>query len=122
MSLPVIDDKAIAELTRIKEHGEQNPYSLEDIMALVNQTIPMPGNQSEYRCFLFEGYKVVFHTEYQPLGLCRHASISLNMGMPDKNSLELILPYLGFTGSFNEWHKHVETTNSYIAINIIQKI
>ena len=57
------DEKA--ELARIKQHAEKNPFTMDDILDVVNDPSKGAGNFDEFTCYIPESFKVVFSIEQQ---------------------------------------------------------
>jgi len=83
------------------------------------------GNISDYVCKIPDGFRIVFSFEDQPIGWCRHLSVSIpdRTKLPSQPAVEMIMKEFGFTGTINDQtNVWIETDVTPHAVNIIQLI
>lgn len=110
-------DKGV--LQSLKEYAEKHPYHKEDMMELFIGRGVIPGDVPEFHRLILGGScKVVLTHEWQPLGLCRHASFSFSK---DANYTEetcsLVLKELGFNDT--EMYVYFDDETIFNAIQLI---
>ena len=116
--LNVIEKKII---NNVIEFAKSHPITLKQ---LEEKSITV-GNIKEHVCTLPMSFRVVFSFENQPIGWCRHISISV----PDKNKLpshqavSMIINEFGFPKDINDQDNvWVETDCTPNAINVIKQV
>jgi len=114
----VIDEKAKEKIRNLIKFAESHPYSIEHLKKVISGDRPPAGDYPEHVITLHEGYKVVFSIEEQPIGLCKHLSVSVNTeGMtPRPEAVELIMDEFGMGNNIhdciNVWlEKETESVN-----------
>ena len=68
--------------------------------------------------------RIVFSIEEQPIGLCRHISISLDASkfLPSTKSMNKIIKKFGFEEEIDNCYVYVEEFDYANAVNIIEPI
>lgn len=108
-------------LSSLKAYAEKDPYDEEDMMALLNGNGTVPGDQPEFVRTIFNDMcRVVFTHEWQPIGICRHVSITFKQGYFDdiESAIANIMIHLGFHKN-SEVHFHIEDDKIFSAIQLI---
>lgn len=89
------------------------------------ENVIVTGELPGHRCDLPIGFRVVYSEEEQPIGWCRHLSVSVDAvdKTPNMKALEFIMAAFGFR---NAYVKHpeilvfVEPLSTGIAVNLIE--
>ena len=120
------DLRAIQEVVR---YAEEHRHSKEDLYAVMAGATGCAGDDPYMACHLHNGLRAAFSYEHQPVGWCRHLSVS-NTDYPDKvatpQMVEVIMKEFGFTGTLydmiNVWFEdaYLPTLGDIKAINILQ--
>lgn len=121
MRILTIGEKEKQSIQKVIDFAKSSPVSRKQ---LLKKSI-IVGNIPEYVCKIPEGFRIVFSFENQPVGWCRHISISVpdKTKLPSQPAVEMIIKEFGFperiTDQDNVW---VETEVLPHAINVIKKI
>jgi hypothetical protein len=94
-----LSEKDIESLFYLKKYAENDVYDKEDMYALMKGDGVAPGDQPEFVRYIFDDTcRVVLTHEWQPIGTCRHASISFikGTGIANEQTISKILLCLGF--------------------------
>lgn len=99
----------VEQLISLKEYAQKDPYDEEDMRLLMKGQGDIPGDHPEFsRVILNDTCRVVFTNEWQPIGLCRHASLSFKKGSNvSEQTTAKILMFLGYDDK-NKIHTWVE--------------
>jgi hypothetical protein len=94
----IITPCLINMLEELAEFAEANPLYLDDLLDMINGSIPVAGDTKGYYIIDPFGTKIVYTIEIVPEYKLRHLSISMNDGLkiPPPAFAELIMTYLGF--------------------------
>ena len=115
------DMNDVVALASLKSYAEKDVYDKEDMYALVDgQGIP-PGDEAEFTRLIFDNTcRVVFTHEWQPIGVCRHASISFKKGFNKdiEQSIAKILILLGFNDD-SEIQTYIQKDSIFNAIQLL---
>lgn len=102
----MMGDDEEAKLLRIKEFAEQNPYTMDELLDIINNPGLGAGCRTEHQCALPIGFKVVFSIEATNIAgkNCRRLSISINRKdqVPQPQICQMIMMRLGFIGRLEE--------------------
>ena len=110
-------------LKTLKEYAEKNPYTMDDILDVLNDQSKCAGNYPEYNCYIPEGFNVVFSIEQQVIGDVRHASvICSDGGLPHIEAVRCILTELGFENPIEKCEVHLEKFSNGQCVNILERI
>jgi hypothetical protein len=120
--------KAIAALVA---YAEQHPVSLGDLQRQMAGRGASP-EVNPLRVLKLRDYRIVFTIEHQPMGWCRHASLSFNRAKPQSPAeSRALLSALGYqfdsstaidkTARWNE-EGHTITGEAFAAVNYVQAI
>jgi len=127
----IIDELAKKEILRVKEYADANKIDqkrLTDMVLLLEKPV---GDNPGYTCILSDVFKIVYSVESQPVGWCRHLSVSVDkeQKLPSVPVVELLMKEFGFTGNINEceniWvERDIATAKGKkgVAINILQLV
>ena len=96
-----IGPKEKEAIDNLVKYAEANRISFSEMKELMDGKKPPMGDNPDYICYLTNGYRVVYSIEEQPLGWCRHISISVDTPkkMPSIPAVETIMHEFGFTGT-----------------------
>ena len=126
MSILVIDDNTRQDLKNLAAYAENNEYSFDDLLDIMNGAMEPPGHDTNFFCVVPVGYKVCYTIEQQPSFKMRHASISV--GGPDNKlphpvAIQAIIDELGFNTKLgsNDPNTHIHLKEPG-CINILEKI
>jgi len=96
----VIDEVAREDLRRVRTFAEANPIPRDVLRAMRSGDYPPPGDYQEWTAKLDHGWRVVFTVEDQPMGMCRHLSVSVSSlaegKAPNPAGVAMIARELGF--------------------------
>ncbi len=106
MQVLVLDDNFKNELRSLREYAEKNPYSMDDLLDVMNKSKPIPGDIPEFQRIIPIDIRVVFTIENQVRCDLRHCSISVKKKgvFPNLHIVQEIITVLGFTTPLNECH------------------
>lgn len=83
------------------------------------------GDNPDFICYVTDGYRVAYSIEEQPVGWCRHISVSVDTPkkLPHIGAFEMIMGEFGFRGGVQDcdkvWVK--EITDTLQAVNAVQR-
>jgi hypothetical protein len=126
-----IDEKAKEAILKLKTYAENHKVNLEIIKQMASGIKQPVGDDSNFSCYLHDGFRIVYSIEEQPAGLFRHISISIDdlEKLPNVFATETIINEFGFKGTISncdsvwiEENVPVITVGFVKAINLIQKI
>lgn len=115
-----LTQKDIDLLESLRAYAENDVYDEEDMRSLLNGNGVIPGDEPEFvREILDNMCRIVFTHEWQPIGTCRHTSISFRKGygVANEQTIAKILMCLGFTGG--DVHTYIEENKIFNAIQLI---
>lgn len=129
MRVLVIGENEQAELQRIRQYAEANPYDLEAMVDRGRGKRMTPGELSVYRCYIPVGFKVVFTIEDHPQHTgktlrMRHLSVSVTgfNKLPSPEAVQMIMDELGFIRPIVECHVDIEKFTGGQAITVIEPL
>lgn len=110
MRILAIDDRAKAEVKRVKEFALGNRISMHDIMRAMKPGAVPVGDDVNRFCEFFNGYKAVYTVEQQPCGWCHHISVSVDAPKKFANEYAVmeILSLFGLPAPEDCIHHYVE--------------
>jgi len=120
----VITEAERASIRRVVEHAERNVVSRKRLEDMIAGRASAPGDTSEFTCVIPVGYRCVYSIEEQPMGVCRHLSISvLGEGVaPSEAAVDMLAAEFGFRGgvkAMNQaWMENI--AKNKFAINLVQ--
>lgn len=88
------------------------------------------GDDPNYICYIEAGYRIVYSIEEQPIGWCRHLSVSVDdpQKSPHPMAVEMLMKEFGFRGGIQEcinvWieeNVHLSTGQIVNAVNALQE-
>lgn len=120
-----IDDEVRKEISEVLSYALEHPVLLP--MLRENFTA---GDDAFYACYLKPYYRCVFSYEQQPIGWCRHFSMSVESRdkLPPVPVVDAVMPEFGFKGTVMEatlkdllkvW---LEPEESPYAVNILSPL
>lgn len=117
----LIDIHDVEALASLRAYAEKDVYDKEDMLAIKNGFGTTPGDEPEFvRFILGNNCRVVFTHEWQPIGTCRHVSISFykDNTIDIKASITNILLHLGFNDKAHI-HMYTEKDSIFNAIQLL---
>jgi hypothetical protein len=104
MRVLVIDEKAKEKISKLIDYANAHQYSMKDLKKVIFGDHPPAGDYPEHVIALHKGYKVVFSIEEQPVGLCKHLSISVDTKgkAPSVEAVELIMDEFGMGNDIHD--------------------
>lgn len=109
-----------AEKERLIYNAENNIQTKEIMIKAMNGLVPPVGTSEDFTCHSFHGYKIVYSIEEQPIGMCRHISISDNGNEPEEYLVNHILQEFGFDLSEGKiTRKYIEQGYAFNCIQLI---
>jgi hypothetical protein len=122
----VITDEIKKRLFEIRDYSDANPYSTDDLLDMINGTIPLAGDRKEHSIFLEFGWKIVYSTHIQSnIGHIRQMSISLKKSgaLPNPHVVEIVMALLGFKNGLSKCKTDLEDCgNGVQAVNVVEVI
>jgi hypothetical protein len=115
----IIDYEAKVEITRVLSYARGHVIKVVDWVNL-----PV-GDNPEYVCHIFKGFRVVYSIEDQPhYGLCHHLSISVDSEdrLPNIPAVEMIMKEFGLLGTINDCLTIWIEEKGNMAVNMLQLI
>ena len=96
----LIGPEQVNDAKRVVAHAEANPLSLRDLFDVVRGSRPPIGDNPSHVCVFPLGYRICFSIENQPepMGWCRHISISVGGDgyAPNPVAIDEIAKHFGF--------------------------
>lgn len=125
----IIDAEAKGKIAAVLDYAEKHrlPRSeLERRVNLANQGKPEQavGDDPLHACYLEMGFKVVCSIEEQPMGWCKHISVSVDdpKKVPHIEAVRLIMREFGVTHPLEKCYVYIEEAVTPKAINVIAPI
>lgn len=120
----LIDDNARQNIARLVEFADAHRLSAEEMQRRVANGGPSIGDDPRFSCEIPFGFRVVFSIEQQPMGWCRHLSVSVDHPdrMPSIPAVKMIMEAFGYKQGLDESIVHIEDDISPKAINILAPI
>ena len=122
----IIDEDAKTDIARVIAYAAEHPLDTKTMHRAIVHPEMAIGNNQKHGCIVKIGYRCVYSIEDQPMGKCRHLSVSvLGSGTaPNEAAVEMLMKEFGFTCSLTNcdsmWIEEIE--DGKIAINIMQKL
>lgn len=119
----LIDETAKSSIAKTVFFAEENRYPRFQMISLMNGNIPTPGDIEGHCCYLADGFKTVFTIEEQPMGWCRHLSVSVASmdKLPHIEAVKMIMKEFGIEKSLEDCHVYIEDSFPK-SVNIISQI
>jgi hypothetical protein len=107
------------EINKVIDFAKKHPITQQQLTTTIVGDIP------DYVCSITEGFRIVFSFEHQPVGWCRHISISVSdpNKLPSILAVEMIIKEFGFSDNISD-QENVWIENEILpnAINVVSKI
>jgi hypothetical protein len=115
----VVDQRMRERLRALQEYAKENIITADRLKLMVEGKVRPIGDNENFSVYIPLGYRAVFSIEEQPIGLCRHLSISVarHAKLPNPQAVEEVMKYLGFIGGVTKCQVWIENK---IAINVLQ--
>jgi hypothetical protein len=121
----VIDDKNKGNIAKLIEYAEAHKFSIDALKKMMSGDMPPAGDYLGHVITIDQGYRVVFSIEEQPIGWCRHLSISTRNlyhefpgKIPDSKTVEMIMEKFGMGNNLNDCVK-VWIEEGCPAVNVV---
>jgi hypothetical protein len=100
MRLLIIDKDAIEAIQKVVSYAEAHKSSIDQLKeAMAGERLPA-GDDPGHVCFFNNGIRVVYSIEDQPMGMCRHLSVSVEASgtykYPSEEAVTMIMTEFGF--------------------------
>ena len=123
----IIDDDARVNIKSLVEHAEAHRVSRRMITRAVEDPKYAIGNDASYSVIIPMGYRCVFSIEDQPIGWCRHLSVSVEnpdpeTPLPSPESIVVLMREFGFRGSLVGTLVGRVWIEEQRAINVVEKM
>ena len=120
----IIGERERAQIKKVLAHADVHRASIHDLIAIVKGNREPPGNDPAFTVHLPVGYKVVFTIEQQPIGWCRHLSVSVATAgcYPATEAVEALAEAFGFRHKLKDQQWSIGLEKSVQAVNIIEKL
>ena len=123
MRVLAINESVKAEIKQVIANAEQHRYDLAMMRKLISGDLPPAGDHARHVTIIPDGYRVVFSIEEQPIGWCRHHSVSVDKKgkYPTPQAVELIMQEFGMGNDiYNSLKVWMEKEGE--AINVVTKM
>lgn len=120
----VFNEESLRDLARLRAHAEANVLGLAELKRRIAEKDSV-GDKPEWTCLVPVGYRVCFSMEHQPIGLCRHLSVSVDKpgALPNPEAVNMIMAELGMKGTVYALkpgsHIYEENSGRVVSINVI---
>lgn len=121
MAVLVIEPAVKDLVAEVVQYAEANHIGVNDMKRIMAGELPPAGDDIHRACIIPRGYRCVFTIEQQPMGWCKHLSISVNRDdkYPHPLAVDAILSEFGMP-KMAECLTYVE--QEVRAINMIAKL
>jgi hypothetical protein len=122
----VINAEILADIKRVVDYAEAHRYSIHDVFKMMGgrDSMPPPGDDPGHVCNIPVEFRCVFSIEQQPMGWCRHLSVSVSGDGNNPNPVPVFVIAEAFGFGKEPWKSsHVSTEKipgNRLAINVIQ--
>jgi hypothetical protein len=123
----VINEAVKADVNRVKEYAHANPVRIASVVRTAGGSRPPVGDNKEHACVLPMGYRCVFSIEEQPMGFCRHLSVSVpeKGKAPNENAVLELMKLFGFKATaygpgVMVWLEDI--SNDFKAVNVLEPL
>ena len=116
-----------SEVNRLKDNAKWNPISNEVMKALAKgDSVPIAGDQKEFTMIAGD-FRIVYTHEDQPIGMCRHISVSVYSNpsiKPSDEAMSFICKEFGFINELTDMPNWIEKfgPGSEYAINVLEPL
>lgn len=109
-----------AEIKRVMDFADKHRDPIANLHARISGALPPIGDNPNFVCTLPVGFRIVYSIEQQPIGWCRHISVSVDGAkLPNPMAVRMIADEFGF-GPMEHWDNiWVENNN---AVNVIERL
>jgi len=99
MRILQIDDNSKKDICKLKMYAKANRFDKFQLKLIMSGDLIPAGDNPDYVIHLHDGYRVVYSIEQQPIGWCRHISISVETKgkYPNEQAVENILKAFDIT-------------------------
>lgn len=121
----IIDDELKANIAKLVEYAEKNPFTMDDLLDIYNKQMQPAGDMGPYTLVLQFGFKIVYTIEKQVNGDVRHLSISVDAPgkLPNPGVVEEIMRLIGFDNELSDCVIYLEDIGpNHQAINVLEVI
>lgn len=123
MRLLLIDEESKANALYVKQYANNNKLDSKLMQkAMAGDSTHCPGDNPHHCCYFPDGFKVVYSVEEQPVGWCKHLSVSVASTdkLPHIEAVKIIMKEFDLK-PLEECYCYIE--NSFPkSVNIISKI
>jgi hypothetical protein len=94
----IIDDEILAEAEAIVRYATAHPVTIRKVVRMASKSEPPVGDSKEHVLMVQVGYRCVFSIEEQPVGKCRHLSVSVpeKGKAPNERAVLEVMKLFGF--------------------------
>ena len=121
MRILQIDNDAREKIKKLIDYACEHKINEKSLRAMLAGKEKPVGDNSDYAIHLYDGFRIVYSIEEQPIGDCHHISISVDEIdiYPHPAAVEEILKEFGMKkeDSISVWKE-----DNYQAINLLQKV
>lgn len=125
MRLLLISEEQRSKIAQVTAYADLHPFPKVFMRERekMQDAIPPAGANPNHVCHIPQGFRCVYTIEEQPVGWCRHLSVSVDdpEKMPSIEAIEVLILEFGFTGRLRDCYVYMEEDISPKAVNIIQK-
>lgn len=121
----IINEEITSKLKALAEHAEKNPFSLDDLLDIINGQAKMAGDYDEFTANLPFGYRLVYSVEEHPNGNFRHLSMSVDTDgkLPNDIIVRECMSMLGFKNQLENCFVSLEDISpKRQAVNVMEAI
>ena len=100
MRLLTIDKEAIESIQEVVRYAESHRSSIDQLKkTIAGERLPA-GDDPGHVCFFNDGVRAVYSIEDQPMGMCRHLSVSVEASgaykYPSEEAVTMLMTEFGF--------------------------
>lgn len=122
----ILNGQSLALIAQVRAYAEANRISLAHVRRTLDNPTLAAGSNPRHNCVVPVDYFCTFSIEEQPIGWCRHLSVSVpEKGRgPNEHALELLMKAFGMYGSARDaclWLEDLED-EGFAAINVVQPL
>lgn len=121
MSALILDDEAKESIKMLMCYAQSHVLFLPMMEKTLKGEQAPVGDNPDYVIYIHEGYRIVFSIETQPIGMCKHLSISVRGTYPHPTAVEQIMQEFGMGNKIGEV-LNVWIEDETAAISVLTKI
>lgn len=114
-------------IKQVKEFAEKNVLSFDDLLDIKNGAAPFVGRRKGHSCIIPSDFRIVYSVELHPKkdgsGFTKLRVMSMSVPaegkLPSVESVQMVLPELGYTSKFEDSYVTVENDSKGEPVAIV---